>query len=647
MKTLLSKVAITICAATSIYSCSLDEYNPSGTGEIILQTFDGWKGMATSCYSPLYDQLFSASDYLFVAETGTDIWLTSNNTTNTQQLFYYEGLTTNTNATDKLFTQAYAKINTCNAVIDRANNLADGDAVDIATIVGEAKCLRAFYYLVLTTQYGEIPLSTEEATTADFNPKRASSQDIYNQITTDLKDAAKKLGVTPYEGNYARCSKKTALGLLARAYAQGAGEGLTENNISYWQRAKEVAEDLIANKDTYGAYLYDNIDDVWAQKNNRNNKEALFVAAGPQAGSSDAFSYGSYGSNKLFTYTFCDPNKLNDIYKIANKQNYFYGRVNNCLMAPSKYLINCFDAKYDKRWENSFTTAFAQFSMVQPSWVKYNDKIVTITNAIAEKYGNKPGKIYPYVDLAAINQTYGGNQYVASVWPKGEYSGDITKLTTVKNVYANPYPLDKDEDRFLIYLSKDDMSAQEKAERLYVTININDLFNQTGKYVESSIDGKTNTYTLFPSLNKFNWSYDGSFYGSNLQCKTGDMFIMRMAEIYLIAAEAEQKLGNGEKAAEYLNVLRKRACRNAGDFDAHMKLTTATEDDIFDEYARELCGEFNRWALLKRHKAFETRLAKYNSRAAESFTSKNYLRPISYTFLNQIENAEEFGTNGY
>lgn len=97
---------------------------------------------------PLYDQLFSASDYLFVAETGTDLWLTSNNKTNAQQLFYYEDITTNTNATDKLFTQAYAKINTCNAVIDRADNLTDGSATDIATIVGETKCLRAFYFII-------------------------------------------------------------------------------------------------------------------------------------------------------------------------------------------------------------------------------------------------------------------------------------------------------------------------------------------------------------------------------------------------------------------------------------------------------------------------------------------------------------------
>lgn len=216
------------------------------------------------------------------------------------------------------------------------------------------------------------------------------------------------------------------------------------------------------------------------------------------------------------------------------------------------------------------------------------------------------------------------------------------------NTYVNPYPLAEDEDRFIVYLSKEYLSDAEKAKRGYICVNIDDLFAADGKYKETFIDAQqTNTYTLFPSLNKFNFNFEGGFYGSNLQCKTGDMFIMRMAEVYLIAAEAEERLGNGAKAAEYLNVLRKRACRNEADFEDNMKLTTATEDDVLDEYARELCGEFTRWALLKRHKAFETRLPKYNPRAAVNFSQKNYLRPISYTFLNQIENSAEYGTNGY
>ena len=58
-----------------------------------------------------------------------------------------------------------------------------------------------------------------------------------------------------------------------------------------------------------------------------------------------------------------------------------------------------------------------------------------------------------------------------------------------------------------------------------------------------------------PGFNKYNWLSEDS-YSSNLQRKTGDVFIMRMAEVYLIAAEANQQLGNGEKAAEYLNVLK-------------------------------------------------------------------------------------------
>ena len=54
------------------------------------------------------------------------------------------------------------------------------------------------------------------------------------------------------------------------------------------------------------------------------------------------FTYGSYGANKLFTFTFCDPNKLSDIYPVGSKQNYFYGRVNNNYYAPSKYLDGLF-----------------------------------------------------------------------------------------------------------------------------------------------------------------------------------------------------------------------------------------------------------------------------------------------------------------
>jgi hypothetical protein len=644
MKKLIYKTAILFSCIIIASSCSLDEYNPTSiSGDETLATFDGWKGMQTYCYSSLYGQLFSVVDYLSVAEYGTDIWITATNKTNTQQLYYYEGLATNTNATNKLFQQAYSMINTCNAVINRASKV-DGDQNAIKTLKAEAHCLRALYYSILVTQYGPITLSLEESSTNMIvTPTRNTIEEIYAQIVSDLKIAANDLGATPYNGEYSRCTKKTALGLLARVYAQGAGEGLQEDGVSYWQRARDVATDLITNASSYNASLYSDVSDVWAQANNKNNSEALFIAAG-----SDAYTTANIQPYaNLFTYCYPKPNALTNLYPTADNANYLYGRINNNVMAPSRYLINLFDAKYDKRWENTFTNAFAEFSV---STSTYAAKRIKITEALCNTYGIDKSfidkTIDPYAHVQVTTGVPAGNQLTAKVWPKGETSGDVNKLITVKNLYADPsYPLDEDENRFLFYLSKEPLSTAEKAKRAYFCINIDDLFDAEGNYKAAAFDG-TNSYQMFPALSKFNWNFDGVF-NSNLQRKYGDIFIMRMAEVYLIAAEAEQQLGNGAKAAEYLNVLRKRACRNAADFDAHMKLSSATEQDVLDEFARELCGEFNRWAILKRHHAFETQLPKGNPRAVQSFTSKHYLRPISYAFLNQIANAEEYGTNGY
>jgi len=658
MKKIIYKFATILSAVALLNSCNLDEYNPSA-GDATLTAFRAWSGLEATCYTPLYSQMFSATDYLSVAETGTDMWLVKANGTSTKELFYYESLTTSTNGTNKLFKQCYAMIASCNSVINGAQNLTDGTAADVKVLVAEAKCLRAYYYSVLVTQFGPVTLNLNSVGTIDLKPVRSTEAEIYAQIVKDLKEAATDLGVTPYGNNYGRVTKKTALGLLARVYAQGGGLDLTEDGKSYWQRAKEVSEDLITNATTYGAYLYADVSDLWADANNRNNKEALFIAAGPQAGeSSSAFDNTSltYGENKLYAYTCGDPGQLSEFWNSNHKpsdKGYFYGRMNSATYMPSKYLMDCFDPTWDKRWENTFTYAYSEWSMVQPAWVAYTKGTVTITQAMIDKYKLNPAllnqKYYPYADCNAVARTYGGNQYAASVWPKGDHTGNVANLLHPKKVYVVDYPVAADDDRFNIVCSKTKLTAADKLNYRYFVVNIDDLYDSNGLPYTSALtsaDPTTNAYLCYPSLNKFNWSYDGVFSGSNLQAKYGDMFIMRMGEVYLIAAEAEQKLGNGTDAAKYLNVLRERAIRS-GVSKTTVDLTDATEDDIFNEYAREMCGEFNRWALLKRHKAFETRLQKYNVRASQSFKAVNYYRPISQDFLSQISNKEEYGDNGY
>ncbi len=663
-------------------SCKkLDEYNPASVSEEnVLRNFSGWKAYQSNIYSGLWGSLIGLQ-YGVVSEVGTDLWtFPYNNKVNFKEVIAYDGLTIDNGLTRSVWDFAWAPIKDCNKAIQLSTQLVDGNANDIKTLVAEAQLLRAYYYSVLVAQFGNVPLIlTVEEPAKILTPQRSTVPQIYAQIIADLRSAFNNLPVTPYENNPQRVTKKAALGLLARVYAQGAGEGLSEGGKTYWVRAKEVADSLINNMSTYGAAMYDDFTKVFAAANNRNNAEVLFTAYGlnPYSSSYNVFTGNTKPNIYLHYYPKLDDAfGTSDVFKRgvnSNTSNAYYGRLNQQFIAPTKYLINCFNATYDKRWENTFVTAFTNYSGAQAiasgtssapaANVKYSDATVTLTAAMCTKYGIDPShvgeQIYPYADVNAVNSgTFATWQYIPKIWPKGDHSGNVANLQTVPNANVHPYPLAPDEDRFFAYLSKDPLTAADKKLRRYVTVNIDDLFDpsdpsgSTYKTVSASNGLPTPSLAnLFPSMMKFNHNFDGGWLGGNFQQKLGNIMIMRMAEVYLIAAEATlHATGDGAAAAQYLNVLRKRACRNPADFNAGtgMQLTTATMNDVFDEFARELCGEYNRWAILKREKAFETRLQTYNRTAFANFVpGKHYNRPIPSTFLNQINNAEEFGNNGY
>lgn len=662
-----------------VNSCSLDEYNPVAVSEdSVLTHFDGWKSYQAYCYSGLWGSLIGMP-YGLVSELGTDLWtFPFDNHGTYKQIMAYEEFANDLNVVTNTWDFAWGSIKDCNKTIQLSASLVDGNATDIAILSAEARFLRAYYYSVLVAQFGEVPLIVEGDLLQTLTPERSTLPELYSQILSDLRIAFNNLPVTPYDNNLARTTKKSALGIMARVYAQGAGEGLSEGGKSYWVRAKEVADSLITYQGTYDATLYNDFEKVFASANNRNNAEAIFTAYGlnPYEVSSK-YSTSNTNPNLYLHYypKFDDAFGTSDVFKKSvnsNTSNAYYGRLNQQFIAPTKYLIDCFNANYDKRWEHTFATAFTNYSGVQainnlvtgiptPANVTYSAATVELTATICSKYGIDAShvgkKIYPYVDVNARSTEYGATQYIPKVWDKGAHSGNMSDLTEVSNANVHPYPLAADEDRFFAYYSKEPLSAAEKSARAYITVNINDMFDANDP-TGSTYKGNVSTNGLvpisliraYPAMMKFNHNFDGGW-GANFQQKLGNIMVMRMAEVYLIAAEATLNSGgSGTEAANYLNVLRERACRNAADFNTTtgMRLTTATINDVFDEYARELCGEYYRWALLKRNKAFESRLQKYNQTAYSNFVpAKHYKRPIPYAFLNQINNAEEFGNNGY
>lgn len=80
--------------------------------------------------------------------------------------------------------------------------------------------------------------------------------------------------------------------------------------------------------------------------------------------------------------------------------------------------------------------------------------------------------------------------------------------------------------------------------------------------------------------------------------------ILRLADIYLIAAEAAFRLENTAKALQYLNVVRRRAFGVSLDAPSTFDLTVVNEDIILQERSWELYGEGDRWYDLTRTDKF-------------------------------------------
>ena len=117
---------------------------------------------------------------------------------------------------------------------------------------------------------------------------------------------------------------------------------------------------------------------------------------------------------------------------------------------------------------------------------------------------------------------------------------------------------------------------------------------------------------------------------------------MRMAEVYLIAAEADIYLNGGTNAAKYLNKVRGRAGANP--------LTGGmTVRNVLDERGRELCGEYCRFYDLKRTGMFKSSdyLKDTHPDLARFFNPNYALRPISTPFTATIINGSEYQNPGY
>ncbi|WP_423129776.1 RagB/SusD family nutrient uptake outer membrane protein [Gaoshiqia sp. Z1-71] len=149
------------------------------------------------------------------------------------------------------------------------------------------------------------------------------------------------------------------------------------------------------------------------------------------------------------------------------------------------------------------------------------------------------------------------------------------------------------------------------------------------------------TREIFPGVKKF-----ADPNRKDVNDASGRPFILaKLAETYLIAAEAAMETGDNTKARNYILVLRKRAAKE-GREQAMIDTTPATIDInyILDERSRELCGEQHRWFDLKRTGTWRTRAGSYSINGTNNFPRDiklHYdLRPIPQGQIDLMGNSD-------
>lgn len=596
---------MTVVATCLLTGCSLDEDNRSNVPtDKEWSTAEGYEKLINNCYYDLVRIVYGQAEDTFItlSETGTDIWQhTPSCSGGWMQVASYNGLGASSGQMLEAYAGFYATLNSCNAAIQYADIVQGLSKEQVDALAAEARFLRAHSLFNIVEYFGGKYLATTYTESPLSVLPMSPVNDFYKVILEDLEIAMQKLPVS--QSVRGHVTRAAAYHLYAKAcltystYTDGMAGAtkLTDTESKeLLGKAKTAIEYLINNKSALGVDLYGEASEVFADENNKTNKEALFVVT-----HSSITAYNPRGNyfNRVWKHFEAFNYKNTGVYLEGLQPSYETSvsgievhkqAKGNCYFEPSKYYIDLYSDRHDTRYDAYFKDTY---------------------------YVNKPtekdGTVYKWT--ADDAKRYG--------------------LDETKRVGNAAYDIKMGETG--IYLSRDAWTQAQKDACKYAVYNIEDNYKDPAK-----------PGYFFPSLSKFDNPslYAGS--NANKPYSSSDCIVYRLAESYLLAAEIYWRLGDNKSAADMINVVRNRACQNH-DGSLNISQSDVTQDFLLDEYAREMGGEWMRWTILKRFRALKQRIAKCNPQITNFDENIHYLRPVPINELLVIENAAEYQNKGY
>lgn len=162
----------------------------------------------------------------------------------------------------RFYNNLYAGIARCNLVIDKSAGITSSTA-RVAQMVNEAKFLRGYYYFLLCSNWGDVPLVTHFLTPSELKLAKSPASAIWQQIESDLLDATNLPTKSQWaSGNVGRATSGAAWGMLGKVYM--------------FQHKYADAEQALEKVVLSGQYsLVNDFGSIW-RRTGHNNAESIF-----------------------------------------------------------------------------------------------------------------------------------------------------------------------------------------------------------------------------------------------------------------------------------------------------------------------------------------------------------------------------------
>ena len=685
----MKKIFAFALAATALMgttSCSdfLEEDNKTGmTADLTYATGTGIEGLVKSCYA--YTRGWWGKEAgLGLTECGTDLFLAGFDNKQKSLTSYnitarsLDGNTADDACLDHYWEMFYDAIDVCNnaiVYIDKNTVITDTKKEQY---YGEVKFLRALYYLQMVSTWGPIPYTTTPvAAPVSTKPVRVPEAEVLKNIMKDIDESMAHFKTANF------MQKKNDGGLQARAtyYAAEALKARTAlyiaswlGDTSYYSIAQAAAEDVIANS---GASFYERYTDTWNLNNEavQDNAEAI---------------WGVYYDNELSTDN-CIPYR----YKTNAKGNHLNF---NSLITRTGYSRggSAMLLMFVPMWNNgnsgdvggNGTGDDRLFVRVLGTSTASIESKLTGNQVAVDKYYSPYGRGFtrytttPFLWRLCDSQTASDQRSDATMlthynipdglqgnrpnhYPKmGQFMKDPEVAYAETGNYFNQ------GDTAIYYCCLDGDSPEGKAKQAWAKDRYRIQFisggdipvfdsnaltavpTQTAKATSDVYgDNRYNNVNIggwksYPGLKKFlDDQYNSKYPTHDISYR--DAIVFRLAEMYLIKAEAQLGQNNNAGALATINEL--RAARAIKGQDNSIS-GTVDINTILDERAIELCGEQQRWFDLKRTHTLLDRVKKYNGQGAGNIQTYHYYRPIPEAELeactNVISSAATQDANG-